>query len=252
MNSYARISFWIIVLLLSLEFALAILHISIMTVFSGQEILEDLFDVGYESNVPTWFSSVQFLLLGLVCGSIYVFQRELHPEKKFSILWIACALGCFFLSLDEVAMIHETAGSLFERYLEGNETPTIDSALSDFNSYYWVLVYVPLALPIAIWLVWFFSRELGRYRIFPIVGMILFLLGAVGVDYHEGTCSDVDEDQITGIARWIVVEMDSYLIEEMLGVTLALMGCLFLSAELFPKYLGKIGAKNGDTSKLED
>jgi len=225
-----------------------------MTIFSGHDILEELFDVGYESNVPTWFSSVQFLLLGLICGSIFLFQRSLYPEKKFTFVWLSCVLGSVFLSLDEVAMIHESVGTLFERYLEANETPLIEKSIASFNSYYWALVYVPIVIPIAIWLGWFFWKELGKYRYFPIIGMTVFLLGAVGVDFLEGAYSDVDEEHITGFARLIVVDMDSYLIEEMMemvGVTLALMGCLFLSAELFPRYLDNLVMKRDHSSKSE-
>ena len=82
--------------------------------------------------------------------------------------------------------------------------------------------------------------------------MAIFLLGAVGVDFVEGTYYDVDDDDIVGFARWLVVDLDSYLIEEMaerLGVALALVGCLFRLALLFPGAIERL--KETDQSSCE-
>lgn len=243
-----RICYWIGFFLILCEIVLGILHAT----FTWGEVermkLANMFNVGKESNVPTWFSSSQFLLLGLVCGSICLLKKYLYPGNRFAYLWLVCAVGAVFLSVDESALIHETFGSVFGGYLDSNETPLMDRMLENFQSYYWALVYVPIALPVAIGLGVFFWKELGRYRYLPIIGMIVFLMGAVGVDFVEGTYYDVDEDEIVGFARWLVVDLDSYLIEEMaemLGVTLVLVGCLCRAALLVPLALERLKGSDG-------
>lgn len=237
MNSSLKASYWIGLILVFCELSLGILH----GTFTWGEVermkLESLFNMGKESNVPTWFSSSQFLLLGIVCGSIFVMKKYLYPENRAVYLWMLCAIGAAFLSLDETALIHEALGTVFEQFLDSNQTPLMDWILENFQSYHWALLYVPLAVPVAIGLGVFFWKELGKFRYLPIIGMIVFLLGAVGVDFIEGTYYDVPDDDIVGFARWIVVDLDSYLIEEMaemLGVTLVLVGCLCRLALLVP------------------
>ncbi len=196
--------------------------------------LANMFNVGKESNVPTWFSSFQFILLGFVCGAIFALKRYLYPKNKLSLVWVCCAVGAIFLSIDESALVHETFGTALGQYLDSAGS---GGFFESFGSYYWAVLYVPLALPVAIGLGVFFWKELGKYRYFPILGMAIFLLGAVGVDFVEGTYYGVDDEEIVGLGRLLVVDLDSYLIEElaeMLGVTLVLVGCLCRLALLVP------------------
>ena len=65
---------------------------------------ERLFDLGYDNNIPTWFSSA---LWALAAFTAYRYSGFSVPpaEKR---LWIFVALGFLVLSIDEVAMIHES------------------------------------------------------------------------------------------------------------------------------------------------
>ena len=63
-----------------------------------------LFKVGEESNVPTWYSSVQLFTIALVFAPLVIRDGGVRP-----LLWSVPGLF-LLLSLDEVAMLHERLG----------------------------------------------------------------------------------------------------------------------------------------------
>lgn len=232
-----KFCYGIVAILLTCDIVLGILHVTFNWGEVDQLKLAKLFHLGKESNAPTWFSSSQFLLLGLICGLIFALKRYLYPDNRANYLWALCALGSVFLSLDETALVHETVGTAFQGFVNSHEVPLVGGFLKEFHSFYWALIYVPIALPVAAVIGIFYWKEMDRYRYFPIAGIVIFLLGAVGVDFVQGIYYGMDDEEITGSARWLMVDLDSYLIEEMfemLGVTLVLTGCLLKAASLVP------------------
>jgi hypothetical protein len=59
--------------------------------------------VNYEQSPLTWFSSVQLMLIGVVCGAIAHFQNRARD------LWLWSGMGAahFYFSLDERFQFHE-------------------------------------------------------------------------------------------------------------------------------------------------
>lgn len=87
--------FWIglVLLIISLEAAYVV-------AFKTQ-ILLPFFDLDGESNLPTWVSSTIFSLAGALAIGNYMLKNK---EKTF---WLVLGLCCLFISLDEIAQIHE-------------------------------------------------------------------------------------------------------------------------------------------------
>ena len=65
--------------------------------------LERLFNLGYEANIPTWFSSV-YWAIAFVAAYQCVQLTGSKLEKR---LWIVIAFGFLAFSIDETAQIHE-------------------------------------------------------------------------------------------------------------------------------------------------
>ncbi|GJL86186.1 MAG: hypothetical protein DHS20C02_19610 [Micavibrio sp.] len=174
-----------------------------------------------EGNLPSWFSSTQFLVLAAIFGGLYFLQRYQHTGK----LWIVCAAAAVFLSLDEAAAFHELLGTYLGVVSRGASEGTWIHSLQYFPSYYWMMIYVPLALPLSAVILRILYKELqGEFRM-VLAGGIIFVLGAVALDFLEGYYGTPDHKGIyirgeSGIA-WV----DTALIEEfmeMFGVSLVI------------------------------
>ncbi len=72
-------------------------------------------DLDSEGTLAVWFSSLQFLLIGLLCLFISWFDRG---EKKSlrPLLWKYGGLVFTLMSIDETAVLHETFGGSMVRF----------------------------------------------------------------------------------------------------------------------------------------
>ena len=83
----------------------------------GREDLEDFlitFDLDAESNLPTWYSSIMLLVCSVLIGMIASRTRRLGG--RFVRHWRALSALFAFLSLDEIARLHEHLGRLHESW----------------------------------------------------------------------------------------------------------------------------------------
>jgi hypothetical protein len=120
-------------------------------------------------------------------------------------------------------------GTLIGRITEEAEPNSFLHLLSFFPSYYWHLVYVPIATPIVIFLVRFFWRELSDTRLLAITGLIMYLIGAVALDFLEGKYGNSEHPSLMLVVLGHGVTFDPFLVEElmeMVGVTLVLAALL--------------------------
>lgn len=71
-----------------------------------------LFDVNEEHNLPTWFSGFNLLVATAILGTILLEKRRLEdPQSK---RWAVLFFGFCYLSIDEIAGLHETVNSIVE------------------------------------------------------------------------------------------------------------------------------------------
>ncbi len=66
-----------------------------------------LFDVDQEANIPTWFTSILLLLAGIILGIVTL--RKYHSSDRYKLHWLILSFLFLYLSLDEVASVHEKA-----------------------------------------------------------------------------------------------------------------------------------------------
>ena len=227
---------WLLAFLVGFEIFLVVMHMVVnWDARSYIGTTRRMFHVDREGNLSSWFSAMQFLLLAITLGVIYCLSKFLDPEKRFTFIWLLCSAGAIYLSADEGGRIHEWYGTLLGRAIDDSEEGSLIYNWDQFPSYYWSIIYVPIAVPVAIFIGWFFWRELGRLRYLPMAGMTLFLIGAVVLDYLEGAYGR-DDHKPWRVEFWGFSEIvDTALIEEafeMVGVTLILAACLFHAANL--------------------
>ena len=102
--------------------------------------LSALFNMNFEANVPTWCSSVELLLVGLLLG-VFAAAKFDRAQKTASAGLIAAAALFVGLSLDEVAQFHENLGGKLVHLLKANHH---DSAFTLVA--FWIAVLTPFLI----------------------------------------------------------------------------------------------------------
>jgi hypothetical protein len=106
-KKYTRLFFYS---LLSIEILLVIAHLLTKFLLPEHEI--EFFDLDEESNLGSWFSSSQLLLIGFVCLTIQIINNKTHNIYPKPIFLIGFFIFVF-LSCDEATSIHEKINHLF-------------------------------------------------------------------------------------------------------------------------------------------
>lgn len=143
---------------------------------SSQDWLFKLIDLEAESNLPTWFSSMQLLLLAWLLA-LYARRSSNGPTTPG--LWLP-SLVFLVLSIDEVAQFHERFGHALDIVLPGGDR---SNTAFDYTGIWGVVVGLP-ALTALLWM-WrqpIFSDQPIAVRRF-VVGSVLLIGGAAGLDF---------------------------------------------------------------------
>ena len=161
-----------------------------------------MFDLGEEANMPTWYSSAILLfaafLLSLIAG---VKKRE---GDRYFPQWALLSVIFLYLSVDETAQIHEFISDVLHNTFH----------TKGLLFYTWVIPYGMLTIAIALsYLRFVFSLPAKTRNQFIIAG-ILYVGGALGMDFIEGRYAEFFGDQNMTMALLATVE-ESW---EMMGV----------------------------------
>ena len=140
--------------------------------------LRNLFFPDAEGNVFSWYSTI--VLASVAVGFFLIALATMGAGRS---AWPFTVLGAIalLLSVDEAAYLHERL-SIFAREL----------GLSSSFTYQWLLVGIPIAVVIGLFVLWL-SRHLDRtLRLRLIVAGAVFLAGSVGGEILGGVLAKVD------------------------------------------------------------
>ena len=199
----------LIVVLVIAEVALGLAHL--INFLIGDPFRGSLF-LGSEQSVGTWFSSGQLLVVALVAGAA-VYPRVSRADPT-SWLLLILPLAFLFLSLDEIAMFHETIAAGSGRFLPGG---SVSGTPFSRTGIWMFLLGVPFLILATLWLYWFTGRFHPPTRIVRkmTAGTLVFLTGAVVV---EGFSNAIPDDYSLEYALQVLVEESL----EMIGITIVL------------------------------
>lgn len=214
--------------MVGVQMALAVLHI--LFAWQDETVLpievSEFFHFDREHNLPSWFAASQYLCIAFVFGILAMLERAVGAGRKSSYLWLVCVIGAAFLSLDESARLHEMSDDIFYAlFLTGAGNEGLLAAYRDFPSYKWLMIYVPLVLPVALVVFALVYRRIGRNRLLLCAGAVFFVLGAVVLDYIEGRYGTPAHTGLPLVVGETEVLFDIFLLEEtleMLGLNLIL------------------------------
>ena len=148
--------------------------------------MRDLFDITLEGNLPSWVSSMQFVLIGMAAFLISR-QHRCGGRGWRGTVWTAAALFFVYLGLDDAASIHERLGTLAQ--VAGGEAAAdsrLRAILDLFPGYYWQLFVLPLFAAFGLAVTVTFATE---FKHTPAIvaflsGMGLFVV-AIALDYLD-------------------------------------------------------------------
>lgn len=182
------------------------------TFYFGHDYVKGLvpmFNMDLEGNVPAWFSVglllFSSLLLALIARAHYLRQQAWQ-------LWALLSVVFAFLSLDELAVLHERLG-----YNVGDAV----GAEGTVHEYFWVVPYGIIVLVMGALYLRFLLRLAPRPRNLIVLGGALYVLGAIGIEL-AGSGLWADDATNLGWEYYSLVAVEETF--EMLGV------CIFIYA----------------------
>lgn len=135
-----------------------------------------MFNSHHENNIPTLYSCFQLIISAILLSVIAVIAVRTKEKGRVYLYWIGLAMIFFFLSLDEMFMLHERTSKYVENYV--NATGLLYFA--------WVIPY-GIAGGIFVLLYLRFLMQLPkRTMIMFIVSGTIFLIGAIGFEMLGG------------------------------------------------------------------
>ena len=140
--------------------------------------LSALFDLNQEANIPTWFSSMQLLMVGLLLG-VFAHAKYDWRQRSASLGLVALSLLFVLLSLDEVACLHENLGGKLVLYLKAMNKSTGFILLC-----FWLAILLPFVgvMTCIVRCAWLHLRKHPTFVWRFGVSLIAFLAFAVGCE----------------------------------------------------------------------
>lgn len=140
-----------------------------------------------ENNLPTWFSSVQFLMVGIFA---WLIGKEYKLEKATwkKIAWFSIAVFFVYLAMDDGSRFHERVASAAARWIENWEGDGYLVALVKANpSYNWQLLMLPFFAAFGVFMTVFLWNNFYKRSLFLlfIIGIGYFVL-AIAMDFVDG------------------------------------------------------------------
>lgn len=135
-----------------------------------------LVNVNGEANLPTWWNATLLLMIAFGAAVARTLEHETAPRRA----WLTVAAVGVLLSLDEVAGLHERLSAPVKA--TGLAVPT----------YAWVVPGVVIAAIGATVLVVVGRGLPGGTRRRLLLALVLYLVGALGVEAINGTLLDAD------------------------------------------------------------
>ncbi len=171
----------VLVVLLLMDAAVGALHL----LFSAHSKMGWFFNLTYEKNLPTIYSSFQFLLVAGAAAFCYVVEKASGLQKIWGWLVVTfCMLG---LAIDESFQIHEV---LIDQIMSGPAGENLRyyfGVTRDADSLLWTVVFAPVMILAGTGLmIFYYSRLRSSSHLFPFAFLPLCLLAlSAGLEFVE-------------------------------------------------------------------
>jgi hypothetical protein len=136
-----------------------------------------MFFLGSEANIPTFYSVFLLLLSSSLLLLITIYKRN-RGESNVN-LWALLAFVFFYISMDEMATIHEKLTDPFASFLGGAQRPAI-------LTFAWVIPVLVVLIFLGILYIRFFLKLDKRTKLHFFIAATLMIGGAIGFELIGG------------------------------------------------------------------
>mgnify|MGYP006427797229 CR=1 FL=1 len=173
----------ILITLLAMDGVLGVLYL----ITNGHPELGSFFNLAAENNLPTWYSSFQFFLVGLAAFYCSAAEKRSTSNSIYPWAWGSVGVLMLALSIDETMQIHEALIDNIMSGAAGENLRTYFGATHETDSLLWTVVFAPPMIVVGIGLMWFyFSVFKNITKLFGGALAALSLLAlAAGLEYVE-------------------------------------------------------------------
>jgi len=173
------------------------------------------FNLDREMNVPTWFSSALLLFIAALLWNLATVSK---PENvRFVRLWKGLAAGFVFLSIDEIAAIHEMAVPPLRRFFHAG-------GIFYFS---WVILGIAIAVLLAVACAKSLWALPPRIRTVFMAAALVFLSGALGLEMIGGLVAE--RGGPANISYALIANGEEFL--EMCGEVIFIKGLFLMAGE---------------------
>ena len=158
--------------------------------------LRRLTNITREDSLASFFGTTQTLMISLTLWLVWLTVRAGKTARRRRIGWLVLALFFSLMTVDDGALLHERAGTVFSEVHSsdapgGEATELGTRALEAFPSYAWQIVALPFFVVLGIFLLVFLWNDLDELRPRLIVATALICFSvAVGLDFVEGLAEE--------------------------------------------------------------
>ena len=175
-----------------------------------------LFDFDSEYNIPTLYSSFALIFCSILLAFIASTQKK---QNSSYYPWIGLSIIFLYLSVDEIASIHERLGALLR------ESLSTSGLLYDT----WVIPYGVLLAVFVIAYFRFLMSLAKRIRNLFVISGTTFVIGAIGFELLSGGQNDLSGTKNLALSFFYTCE--EFL--EMLGIVIFIYALLMYLAKQF-------------------
>lgn len=215
----ARLLLWTTAVLVGVHVATQ-LAISFLSDFIGRDWLNIMFGLGGEANLPATFSGGLLLFSGLLLGAVALEKRR--SGAPFAFQWALLSAVFLFLSLDELASIHDNISKPLNRlYATGGAL-----------MYVWVVPYGLAVVFLLLSLLKFLLRLPAVTRRLFLLSGVLYVGAALGIELLQAASNS--QASGGGPLSFMSVTIEESL--EMLGVIVFIYALLTYIEKSLPGF----------------
>ncbi|WP_040337016.1 hypothetical protein [Candidatus Blastococcus massiliensis] len=201
---------------------------------TGFAVAYRLFDADGEGNVPAWFSVLLLAMTALFSLGVSSLLRDRGaPLRRY---WTGLAAVFLYLSVDELAMVHEELMPRLEQVVEAEGALTFS----------WVVVAAPLVAVFVLVYARFLWRLPRDTAALLVLAGALYVGGALGLEVVGGMV--LDEVKVVNLAYVLVTSAEEFL--EMAGAALALYTVARYARSLMQDADGGLIPANGSVTSI--
>ena len=211
--------------------AIALTLASLVSIYFGTLTIENqsfvelskiyirLFDLNWEANIPTWFSSLLLILNAFILAIIAIRTKAL--QGPYSTQWLVLAAIFLYLSIDESALLHEMTEKPVRRALD----------LSGYLYFAWIVPAVCCLIVLGLYIRRFlFDSPKSTRWLFVIAGTV-FVGGAIGMEAIGSNIFSTNYGKTMAYSLWATLEESC----EMVGLIIFFYALLAYIAENMPE-----------------